>query len=165
MDYADGVNLNDVLDFSRILIQGRENTKNKLTGTYLQNDIKGADLNDTITGGQRDDNLYGNGGADVIKGLDGWDEIYAGKGNDTIYAGSGTNGLHYKKGDGNDTIYMDPNGTDNIIFDYDTESAKQITKDDIVMPDNTNYGVLNRPSYDDCVRILMSVIQKVMSTQ
>lgn len=139
-DCASGVNLNLHMETANITINGLENKKNKITGTFLSDTITGKNLNDTLNGGKGNDTIYGNSGNDNIKGGDGddslygganndtinggngWDEIYGGRGNDKLYGEAGTNGFHFYNGDGNDTIYMGK-GVDRIYLENSQTNA------------------------------------------
>lgn len=104
--------IDELLNRFHYTITGKENKKNSLKGSHL---------NDSIIGG----NL-----ADIIKGGNGNDTIIGGKGNDKSYGDSGENTFEFFNGDGNDIIYSG-NGTDKIILN-------DIYEDDVIVTKNGN---------------------------
>ena len=112
----ENINIEDFLN-GKMIYQYGDSKKNKLTGTFLDDEIYGYDGNDSLTGEKGDDYLYGGNGNDTIKGGDGDDEIYGNEGDDKIYGGADSNIIYLDKGDGNDVLYSDPNGNDTIIIE------------------------------------------------
>ncbi len=99
----------------KVLINGNENKRNTLRGTYKNDIITGGNLNDTILGNDGDDIIFGRGGNDLIRGGNGDDTIEGGKGNDRLYGEGGKNTFVFNKGDGADIIYSG-RGEDTIKF-------------------------------------------------
>lgn len=82
-----------------LTVDAREAKKGQtIKGTWLGEKLYGSDYNDKIyTGGA----YYFDNNDDLSA-----DHVYAGKGNDSIYVGNGQSYIHFKNGDGHDTIYM-----------------------------------------------------------
>jgi Ca2+-binding RTX toxin-like protein len=82
-----------------------------ITGDLARaNVLSGTEQNDTIFGGRGDDTIDGLGGNDRIYGGDDSDNLQGGAGNDILYTGSGANNI-LAGGTGNDTFYVDAEGT------------------------------------------------------
>ena len=96
-------------------IQGNVDAKNKITGTFLNDNIVGGDYNDTLSGGDGNDTIDGGDGNDLIKGGNGNDSIIGGFGNDTLYGDAGDNTYEFSVGSGQDVVYVG-NGSDKIKF-------------------------------------------------
>lgn len=111
----DGSNsLDDIVnnkDF-KVLINGAEDKRNSLRGTYKNDVITGGNQADTLNGMDGDDTIYAGGGNDNIRGGNGNDKLYGEAGNDRLYGDNGNDTIY--GGDGNDTIYGG-NG-DDIIY-------------------------------------------------
>lgn len=104
-------------------INGKENKKNSLKGTFF---------NDVINGGKL---------ADTIKGGDGDDTIFGGTGNDKLYGEGGNNIFKFSLGDGKDTIYSGK-GNDTIKFD------DSVAREDVVLTKSGNNLILQYSEND-----------------
>lgn len=117
-----------------------------ITGNTANQTIHGGTGIDRINSGNGNDIIYGDDGDDFISssteditGASQNDSMTGGLGNDTIYLFSGSSTLHYKLGDGNDTILLGSNKTndiDRIIFgegiDPDKVKLKLLNKKDVL---------------------------------
>lgn len=109
-----------------IYMNGKETSKNKITGSQYNDYIIGYDYNDTLKGGNGDDTIVG------------------GKGNDNITGGAGHNVIEYAKGDGQDTINLTKNENLDIKltgFDSTDKLTYNIVKNDLVIGIVSEKGV------------------------
>ena len=83
-----------------------------LKGGSAPDDLFGGSGNDEILGGTGNDAIDGDDGNDILFGEQGKDSISGGAGNDTVYANDGTWDREIDCGDGDDTLFIDPAGTD-----------------------------------------------------
>ena len=107
-----------------IKVIGEIKESNNITGTNFSENISGGNLEDTILGSGGNDYLYGLAGDDNIDGGRDADKLYgdAGKdiltggvGDDTIYGGTEEDTLIFKRGDGNDIIYLDADKVPDVL--------------------------------------------------
>ena len=105
-------------------IQGNPEESNNITGTNFSENISGGNLEDTILGSGGNDYLYGLAGddnidggrdADILHGDAGKDILTGGVGDDEIYGGTEEDTLIFKRGDGNDTIYLDADKVPDVL--------------------------------------------------
>ena len=82
------------------------------TGGHAQGDvlvgienINGSEFADRLTGSWLPNDLYGNGGNDILNGGVGSDRLYGGDGNDTLHGGDGVWGDVLSGGNHDDTLY------------------------------------------------------------
>jgi Ca2+-binding RTX toxin-like protein len=75
---------------------------------------------DKLYGGTQDDMLSGDAGDDELMGEEGNDTLSGGRGSDTIVGGAGSDTIRFARGDGRDTIVVEPttamNDAGNIAY-------------------------------------------------
>ena len=89
-----------------------------------------------VYGNSSDNRLFGHGGNDTLHGLSGRDQLFGGEGNDVLWGGAGNDLLtggegsdtyHYRRGDGDDIIYLSVvssmNDTDVLQFDSNINAS------------------------------------------
>ena len=177
--------LNDIVNSEnfKVLINGIQDKRNSLRGTYKNDVIKGGSLADTITGadgndtvyaGAGNDNVRGGNGDDVLYGEAGDDRLYGDNGNDIIYGGDGNDIIYGGNGDdiiygnpGNDKLYGDAgrnvfyfkegDGADTIYMNTrgdDTIVFDKALKDTLTFDKSGNNLVINYGSKGDNITII-----------
>jgi Ca2+-binding RTX toxin-like protein len=92
----------------------------QINGGSGMDTLSGGNGDDVLDGGQDNDSLYGDAGQDRLQGADGDDKLNGGDGNDTLIGGSGNdtlnagmghNVIEFGRGDGQDLLQFNFDGT------------------------------------------------------
>lgn len=98
-----------------------DDDKNKVEGTFEDDELEGTEGNDLIRGFTGEDTIRGLGGNDEIRGGDGVDTIFGGDGLDFIRGGEGNDII--SGGEGNDRIISD-RGDDEVDAGYGSDVVR-----------------------------------------
>jgi Ca2+-binding RTX toxin-like protein len=79
--------------------------------------VSGGDDNDKVLGGRGNDTVFGDEGNDDVYGGDGNDLVVGGQGNDTVIGGAGDDVFRFNRGDGQDILIDELNGTWELVWD------------------------------------------------
>ena len=135
-------------DYLNTTTTSRVSLKNFINNSHSVKTIKhGDNVLDLATELDKGMEIIGTIGSDTIYGTNGSDKINAREGSDIIYGGAGSDTYEFKKGDGNDILYVE--GINNLQFTSDIEDKTYTwSGNDLVIGYNNNTDSVTIKDYN-----------------